>query len=153
MTTTTTLHPHPVPSPTPLVRYLGHCWWTCHSAGRHTWRNRCDALLAIGQLLSVIPRAARESLDLVIEPEAGWRGQVPTWLGVPCRIGRATLWLPVDEEPGRHRDLSFLALLPRHDLDDAPPFIQIGTQFLLEHRIQTHLDATSTVSPGRLTIP
>jgi hypothetical protein len=114
------------------LRYLCRSWWTCHSSGRHTWRNRSDALLATGQPISLIPREVQDRLELVISPERGWRGQIPSWFGVPCRIGRVQHWLPIEEEAGRYRDFALLALLPREDPDDAPPFILLGTQFLLE---------------------
>jgi hypothetical protein len=101
----------------------------------------------------VIPRAVFQFLDLAIAPERGWKGQVPTWFGIRCRIGRATLWLPIQEYPGQYRELSLLALLPRQDLEDAPPFILIGTQFLLEHEARIELDCSSVKSRGRLVIP
>lgn len=153
MATTTLLTPYPVRLPSPAVRYLCQSWWTCHSAGRHTWRNRCDALLATGQPLSLIPRPIRESLDLVVAPVPGWRGQVLTWLGVPCRVGRVATWLPVQENPGQLREFSLLALCPQHDLDDAPPYLQLGTQFLLEVRAQVFLDGTAPSAGGKLVIP
>src|SRR5947209_4850063 len=112
MPTTTGLVAYPVRMPSPAFRFLCQSWWTCHSNGRHTWRNRCDALLATGQALSVIPRAVQENLDLVIRPEPGWRGQVPSWFGVACRIGRVAMWLPIADNPGQLREFSLLALLP-----------------------------------------
>jgi hypothetical protein len=43
-------------------------------------------------------------------------------------------------------------LLPQQDLRDAPPFIHLGAQFILEHQVQMALDGSSPVS-GRLVIP
>jgi hypothetical protein len=91
-------------------------------------------------------------LDLVILPVRGWRGRVPTWLGIPCRIGRVTVWLLVQEDLGRHREFSLLVLLPQGEPEDAPPFIHLGMQFLLEYRARVLLDCSSTVA-GQLIIP
>jgi hypothetical protein len=151
--TTTLLHPHPSRYPSSAVRYLCQTWWTCSSTPRHTWRRRCDTLLATDQLLSVIPRAIQHDLELVVAPVRGWKGQVPAWFGVPCRIGRVTVWLPVEDDSSPHRDLSLLALLPTQDLEDAPPFIHLGTQFLLEHQVQVVIDCSSPGATGRLIIP
>ncbi len=155
MPTTTALKPSLIPAPTPLARYFCESWWTCQTApgSRHHYRERLDSLLSTGQALSVIPPTVFERLDLVSLPERGWRGQVPSWFGVPCRIGRVTLWLSVEGAPGTYRPLSLLALLPRHDLEDAPPFIQLGTQFLHEHRAELRLDCSSPAGEGRLVIP
>lgn len=153
MSTTTLLQPFPVHFPSPSVRYLVGSWWTCHSGPKHTWRNRSDSLLASGQPLSVIPKTIRELLDMVITPVPGWKGQVPTWFGVSCKIGRVVLWLPSDDEPGVYRDFSLLALLPREELEDAPPFIHLGAQFLLEYQVQIQLDWSSLHSVGKLLIP
>jgi hypothetical protein len=153
MSTTTLLTPYAVLLPAPTVRFLCEAWWTCYSGARHTWRNRCDALLATGERLSVILPTTRRLLDIVVTPEAGWSGEVPSWYGVPCRLGRVALWLPVRENPGEYRPLSLLALLPKKDLEDAAPFVYLGAQFLVEHHVQVNLDCSSTTAFGQLVIP
>jgi hypothetical protein len=153
MPITTLLHPYPARYPSPAVHYLCQSWWTCSSTSSHTWRNRCDSLLATGQMLSVIPATIRDTMEVVVEPVRGWKGRVPSWYGIACRIGRVTLWLPIEEEPGRYRELSLLGLLPKEDLEDAPPFILLGTQFLLEYQAQVVLDCSGATNPGRLLLP
>jgi hypothetical protein len=153
MSTTTVLNPYSGRFPTPTVRYLCTAWWTCYSTPRHTWRSRCDLLLATSQPLSVIPAAIRQMLDLVIKPVSGWRGQIPFWFGIPCRIGRAALWLPIQENPGEYREFSLLVLLPQRELKDAPPFIHLGTQSLLEYGAQVFIDGSSISLPGKISIP
>jgi hypothetical protein len=111
---------------------------------------RCDFVER--RALSVMPQTARNGLDPVILPAPGWQGLAPTWLGVPCRVGRVTLWLPIQEIPGHFRSLSLLALLPQQDIPDAPPFIQLGVQFLLEHHVQVVLNEAAT-GANRLVIP
>jgi hypothetical protein len=140
MSTTTPLIRYPVSLPAPSVRFLIQAWWTCYSAGPHTWRNRSDALLATGNALSVVSPSIREGLDLETFPVPGWTGVVPTWMGIPCRIARATVWLPILDPLGSYRSLPILVLLPQEDLPDAPPFIHLGAQFLLEHHVQVVLD-------------
>jgi hypothetical protein len=110
-------------------------------------------MLAFGQLLSVIPPNSTERCDLEIAPERGWKGQTPTWFGVPCRIGGVTIWLPTLEGPAPLRSFPLLALFPRQDIEDAPPFVHLGTQFLLEHRAKLSLNASSPTGVGRLVFP
>jgi hypothetical protein len=155
MATTTVLKPSLVPAPAALVHYICETWWTCHTApgSKHIYRERLDSLLSTGQGLSVIPPTVLERLDVVIVPEPGWRGQVPTWFGVPCRIGRVRMWLSILEAARPYREFALLAIFPRHDLEDAPPFVQLGTQFFLEHRAELLLDCSSPTREGRLIIP
>lgn len=138
--------------PTSTGHYRTEAWWTCYSSPPHTWRRRSDVILATGQSLSVILPTVRHLLDPVITPAQGWKGIRPTWLDVPCHVGRVTVWLPIQETPGQSRPFSLLALLPQQDVPDAPPFIQLGVQFLLEYRIQVVLNEGGTAG-NRLIIP
>jgi hypothetical protein len=62
------------------------------------------------------------------------------------------MWLPSQETPGQMRPLSLVTLFPKQDVPHAPPFIQLGTQFLMEHNIQVVLNGTGT-GGNRLVIP
>jgi hypothetical protein len=152
MARTVLLARSPLPYPEPSTRFLLEAWWTCHSSTRHTWRNRCDCLLATGQPLSVVPPAIRDGLDLVIYPARGWKGAVPTWFGIPCRIGRAEVWLAVQEDQGLRQPFSILVLLPQQDLEDAAPFVYLGAQFLVEHKVRVLLEGSAGGS-DRLVFP
>lgn len=149
---TTLLTLYPVVGPTPTIRFLVESWWTCYSSPPYTWRQRSDAILATEQPFSVIPLTARNSLDPEITPAPGWKGFTPTWLGVPCRVGRITLSLPNSELAGQFRTFSLLALFPQQEIPDALPYIQLGAQFILEYRVQVILDTTAAGS-SRLVIP
>jgi hypothetical protein len=152
MAATTIFRPSPLPVPTKVAHYICESWWTCHtqSGGKHYYRERLDSLLSLGEGLSVIPAAVLDRLDLVIGPVKGWKGQIPTWFGSPCKVGRVKLWLAILEEIGPYREFSLLALFPRKDIEDAPPFVQLGTQFLLEYRAEFH---SSSKGEGKLLIP
>jgi hypothetical protein len=151
----TILKPSLIPAPTPITHYLCESWWTCHTApgSRHRYRERLDCILSLTPGLAVIPPAVFERLDLIVRPERGWKGQTPTWFGVPCRIGRVSMWLAVQGTPGPYREFSVLAQLPRRDLEDAPPFISLGTQFLLEYQAELQLNCSSPREEGRLIFP
>lgn len=138
--------------PDPSARFLAEARWTCYSSPPHTWRQRSDVILATGQPFSVILPTIRNLLDLEIAPAPDWKGVAPTWLGVSCHVGRVTLWLPIQEIAGRLHSFSLLALLPQQDVPDAPPYIQLGTQFLLEYHVQAVLDGTTTGN-SRLMFP
>lgn len=141
-----------LPWPGLAARFLVEAWWTCVSSGLHTWRNRADALVSTGEALTVIAPTIKTNLNLDVRPVRGWRGQVPSWCGIPCRIGRVTLWLPCAETPGQLQSFDGLAIFPQADLPDAPPYILLGTQFFLEYRIIASVDG-GQVSNSHLTIP
>lgn len=63
------------------------------------------------------------------------------------------MWLPCQETSGQPRPFSLLTLFPQQDIPDAPPFIQLGTQFLLEYKAQVILNETGTGGGNRLVIP
>jgi hypothetical protein len=63
-----------------------------------------------------------------------------------CHISQATLGVA-------HRDFSVLALLPKHDVADIPPYIFLGTQFLFEYRAELVLGCSAEIPAGRLVIP
>jgi len=149
---TVLLNPYPIPYPAPTARFFSESWWTCYSSPPYTWRQRSDVILATGEPFSVILPSIRDRLDLEIKPAPGWQGFAPTWLGVSCHVGQVTLWLPIQETPGQFHSFSLLALLPQQDVPDAPPFIQLGVQFLLEHHVQVVLNETAT-GANRLVIP
>jgi hypothetical protein len=63
------------------------------------------------------------------------------------------MWLSVLEEAAPYREFSLLTLFPRHDIQDSPPFVQLGTQFLLAQRAGVQLDCSSVAAEGRIVIP
>lgn len=91
-------------------------------------------------------------MALDVYPVRGWRGQIPSWFGVPCRIGRVTIWLPIVENNGQLQSFSLLALFPQQELTDAPPYIHLGAQFFVEHQVQVVLDGQNP-SSSRLVLP
>lgn len=150
--TTVPLYPFPVTTIVPSIRFLCRSWWSCYSDGSHTWRNRSDCLIATGEAVTIMPLAVRESLDLEIKPVAGWKDREPHWLGAPCLVGRTTIWLPIAEEPGQYRDFSLLALFPTDDLPHVVPYVLLGMQFFVEHRLQLTIDCSSAERAASITL-
>jgi hypothetical protein len=144
-----------LPFPTPAAHFYCETWLTCHSTAgtRYTFRVRADSLLATEHPLSVIPLPIQHQLDVAVKPARGWKGHVPSWFGISCRIGRVSWWLPTQEGPGSYREFSLLAMRPQTELEDAAPFLYLGTQFLLEYQAQIHIDGSSLAAGGRLVIP
>jgi hypothetical protein len=62
------------------------------------------------------------------------------------------MWLPSQETPGQMRSFSLVSLFPKQDVPDAPAFIQLGMQFLLEYQVHVVLNETGT-GGNRLVIP
>jgi hypothetical protein len=105
--------------------------------------------------LSVIPPQIRHTLDVVVHPEPNWTDPVPDWCGVPCRIGRVELWLPI-VGLAPLRPFSLLVLLPVQSVSFQPPFIHLGIQFFIEYGASLLFDcssASATSSWGRVVIP
>jgi hypothetical protein len=146
---TTRLHLLAVSRPWPSLRYRCLSSWSCGSP-QTTREKHFVSVLATGTPISVVPWFIQNALTLQVTPVTVPSGPVPRWYGIPCDIGRVTLWLPVDETPGQNRDFSLLVLLPRADLTGALPYVYLGAQFLLEYRVQVALDGATS---GRLVIP
>ena len=147
------LYAYPIARPVPTVRFLSVSWWTCWTTPQqsYTWRTRSDSLLATDEPVSIMLRSLRDRLDVVWTPEVPPSGMEPQWRGIPCRMGRVPLWLPLQgNEP--LRELSLLVLVPEHDPVDGLPYVLLGTQFLLEHRSTAHLDCSEQPG-GHLQIP
>lgn len=64
---------------------------------------------------------------------------------VKVRIG-----LPVIESP-TPRPFTLLALLPLRHVEDTPPFLRLGTEFLMTHRASVRL--TTNPARGEMVIP
>jgi hypothetical protein len=154
MSTTTLLRALALPFPEASVHYYGEAWWTVRSsAPGKTWRNRSDWLLAPDLPFSVIPAGIARLLDLQLSPPGpGWGGLLPTWFGIPSSLARVTMWLPIEAPLPSLREFSLLALLPRDELTDAPPFIHLGSQFLVEYQGTLLLSGRPPQS-GMLLIP
>jgi len=153
--TVTLLYSYPLSLVLQACRYLCEAWWTCRSTARHRWRDRSDFLLAKEQPLSVIQPQIRHDLDLEVRPEPRWTGAIPHWQGIPCRLGRVEMWLPVrGNQP--LRSFLLLVLLPRRTAAHALPYVYLGAQFLVEFRTQLTLDCSSGrphAMTGQLVIP
>jgi hypothetical protein len=136
---------------------LGEAWWTCPSSkpGK-TWRCRNDILVMIGQHFSVISPYVRRRIQMIETPDPTWQGPTPSWFGIACTVARVEMWLPNQSNLGLLEPFPLLVLLPQRDLPDAPPFVMLGAQFLMEYRVRVELDcALIPGAPrcGQLMIP
>jgi hypothetical protein len=116
--------------------------------------DRSDCLIATGEPYSIVPPQLRHDIDMIDRPEPAWTGDVPEWRGIPCRVGRVELWLPT--ATGVYRGFSLLALLPRRESPDAPPYVHLGLQFFLEYAVELTLRCSGgpmTTCSGDLYIP
>src|SRR5262249_2702674 len=124
-------------TPFPFIRYHSEAWWVCWKRkGSGTRERRCDVRLTTGHDFSVIPYRVQKTLRAVVTPEPGWRGDVPTWFGIDCSVGRVEMRLPVQPSLGiPFWRFSVLALPDRASRRD-PPYILLGAQFLEEYQVQ-----------------
>jgi hypothetical protein len=75
---------------------------------------------------------------------------VPTWFGSPCTPIYVRIGLPVVGQ-SIPRPFRLLALLPLQDVDDAPPLLRLGAEFL--QATGANVELTANPCEGRLIIP
>jgi hypothetical protein len=150
----TPLRPYALSYSFPTCRFLCASWWTAwtNTSHNHTWRACTDSVLATSEPFSVLIPSLRDPIDPVILPEPHWQGPVPDWQGIPCRIGRAELWLPYGDSLTL-RPFSPLVLLPERDPPQWLPYALLGVQFLTEYHAAVSLPCAPGGGPGQLTIP
>jgi hypothetical protein len=109
-------------------------------------------MVSTGDLYSVVfPLLHPEGIRIFTETAPS--PITPTWLGIPCRPIYIRIGLKIQEEP-HPRPFRMFALLP---LDpeaiptDVVPVLRIGTQFLLQHKVEVSLPFGS--AEGKLLIP
>jgi hypothetical protein len=110
---------------------------------------RFGALLSTGDPYSVVfPLTQPQSLGIVCEDV---EHTVPlSWCGVPCRLVRIRIGLPVVDSPSP-RPFTLLALLPTEEVEDVPPILRLGAEFLTAHKASVRL--FSAPCTGDLIIP
>lgn len=142
--------PHPEAQPAPTGCYFCRV----RVFGFHVARNVytglvCRAILSPGDPYSVLlPVHARHNIQV---PSEVIPHSVPlSWHGVPCQLVRVRIGLPVVGDPGL-RPFRLLALLPTSPVEDTPPLLRLGTEFLHANRATVRLFTHPTY--GEIIIP
>jgi hypothetical protein len=121
----------------------------CYDLVRNTYTTEnCRALFSPGEPFSVVLPMEHRDLRPTAEP-ADWPHAL-AWYGVPCELIWIRIGLPVLGSAAP-RPFKVLALLPTRDVDDAPPLLRLGAEFLQANQASVHL--TSSPCEGRLVIP
>jgi hypothetical protein len=141
--------PHEEVCPSPTGCFSCTVLLQCYDWTRSTYTSaKCRALLSPGEPFSVVLPMDREDLTPTAEPVA-WPHRL-AWCGVPCGLIRVRVGLPVLGVT-TPRPFQLLALLPARDLDDTPPFIRLGAEFVYANRASVEL--LTSPFEGRLVIP
>ncbi len=106
------------------------------------------AILSTGEGFSVAFRSNRRQLHIFADQVS--HDYPLSWLGIPCELVRLRIGLPVLGS-ATPRPFRLLALLPTRDVEDMPPCIRLGTEFLQATRASVQL--SSSPCEGRLVIP
>jgi hypothetical protein len=122
----------------------------CYDWARNAVTSReCPALLSSGDPYSVVfPANLPRELAAIHDP-------VPfdaplSWCGVPCRLVRVRIGLPILGSLVA-RPFKLLALLAEREVEDTPPLLRLGAEFLHANRASVQLSASPC--EGRLVIP
>jgi hypothetical protein len=108
------------------------------------------ALFSPGDPVSIVlPSCNREGLRIIYEA-IPTLSLIPWWYGVPCSLVRVRLGLFVVGS-AVPRPFTLRALLPQRELDDVPPFLRLGAEFLHANNVNVQLSSRSC--EGRLLIP
>jgi hypothetical protein len=96
----------------------------------------------------VLPYRDPEGSTIVYDPVAV--SALPSWCGIPCRFVRLRIGLPIVGSSST-RPFRLLALLPLEEVNEVPPMLRLGAEFLLANRASVSL---STIPcQGQLVIP
>jgi len=137
--------------PFPTACYSCEAWLFCFNVRNRAYTTRrFRALLSTGEPYSlVLPFLGEDGTFLVCEEETACQ-ETHVWWGVPCRFVRVRLRLPI---VGSSNPRPFLlrALLPLREVEDAPPFIRLGGNFLYDNAARVTLE--SDPWQGKLIIP
>jgi hypothetical protein len=110
--------------------YSCEAWLFCFNLRRHVYTSRrFRVLLSTGEPCSIVlPFLRGNGTFIVCEEETAYQ-ETHVWWGVPCRFVRVRMRLPVvgNSSP---RLFVLRALLPLREVEDAPPFIRLGGNFL-----------------------
>jgi hypothetical protein len=141
------LHPEARPFPTSCYRCLARVF--CHDTRRQTLTSRTfGALFSPGDPYSVVlPYQEEEDVRIIADPVPV---SAPSWYGVPCQFVRLRIGLPIVGSSAP-RPFRLLALLPLEEIEDVPPLLRLGAEFL--HANHASVSLSTTPREGWLLIP
>jgi hypothetical protein len=142
--------PHIEARASPTACYVCGIRVFCYNSQRNVYTSpACRALLSPGDPFSVVfPYRDPEGRTIVYEPVVV--SAPPSWCGVPCRFVRLRIGLPVVGSSSP-RPFRLLALLPLAEIEDIPPMLRLGAEFLHANRASVSL--STTPCEGQLVIP
>jgi hypothetical protein len=137
--------------PFPTAGYRCSAWLFCFNPRKQVYTShRFRALLSTGEPYSIVlPFLSGNGTFIVCEEETACQ-ETHVWWGVPCRFVRVRMRLPV-VGASIPRRFTLRALLPLEEVNDVPPFIRLGGNFLYDTAARVELE--SDPRQGRLIIP
>lgn len=143
--------PPPEARPFPTAGYRCGAWLFCFDSRTRAYTARqFTALLSTGEPYSVVlPFIQEDDVSIICEEETACQ-DTHVWWGVPCRFVRVRMRLPV-EGATIPRLFVLRALLPLREVEDVPPFIRLGGNFLHDNRARVELE--SDPWQGKLIVP
>jgi len=137
--------------PFPTAGYGCDAWLFCFNMVKRAYTSRrFRALFSPGEPYSVVLPFLGESGTFIVCEEETACQQTHIWWSVPCRFVRVRMRLPV-VDAALPRPFVLRALLPLREVEDVPPLIRLGGNFLLDNAGRVELD--SNPWQGRLLIP
>lgn len=142
--------PHEEARPAPTGCYACMARLLCYDGDRNAFTSRdCRALLSPGDPFSVVFPVNLPPNLFAVYDMVNFSAPL-SWCGVACRLVRVRIGLQVVGSPVP-RSFQLLALLPLGEVEDVPPFIRLGAEFLHTNRAGVQLSSAPCM--GQLVIP
>jgi hypothetical protein len=137
--------------PFPTAGYCCDAWLFCYNLPKQVYTSRrFRVLLSTGEPYSIVLPFVRGNGTFIVCEEETACQETLVWWGVPCRFVRVRMRLPV-VGTAIPRLFTLRALLPLSEVEDVPPLIRLGANFLHDTSARVELD--SNPWQGRLLIP
>jgi hypothetical protein len=126
-----------------VLRFALMASWSITDSEEGLWVLR-PGMIAPELPFSVIPRSLREALQLqpLAELPDAWRSRpVPTWHGIPCRLGSVFMRTVNQQVPAVPLVFRLLVLMPERDSPGPrSDHVVVGSEFLVHYGLRVILD-------------
>ncbi len=136
----------------PSIRLWAELLLTCEGDQQRGFLCLVDS----GVPISVIPHNVWQQRKLTWQPLSGpWPSGLLSWLGAPCVLGQAEVWLPLPEWPFLRGPFPFVAKFAQATPPGlvGPPPVLLSLNFLADHRADVSFQCHTPPRAGTIVLP